>query len=74
MLLSGWARVGLGVALFIHEGMVRESAQPEVLIAAGGLLLMPEAKKFDQWYRRLRAMAAATVAADEAETEEEPAP
>jgi hypothetical protein len=65
---SALVRLGLGVALVVNEGLIRETAQLDVLAAGLGLLLTPEAVKFDRWLSRLRAMAAAEVAAEEEQT------
>lgn len=62
--LSAVVRLSLGVALVVHEGMIREQAQLDVLFLGASLLALPEAVKFDRWLTRLRALAVA----DEEET------
>lgn len=63
--VSALVRLSLGVALVVNEGLIRETAQLDVLAAGLGLLAMPEAYKFDRWLARLRALAAAEVAEQE---------
>lgn len=65
----GLVRMSLGVALIVHEGMIREQAQLDVIAAGLSLLVLPEAVKFDRWMARLRALAAA-----EAEDQDQAAP
>jgi len=63
--LHGLVRLSLGAALIVHEGMVRERAQWDVLVAGLGLLTLPDAVRFDRWMGRLRALAAAETNQDE---------
>ena len=65
--LHGLVRLSLGAALLVHEGMVRERAQWDVLVAGLGLLTLPDAVRFDRWMGRLRALAASEAAATEDE-------
>lgn len=46
---SRFVRLTLGVALIVNEGMVRTSAQWDVLMVGLGLLTGPEAIRFDRW-------------------------
>ena len=63
--LHGLVRLSLGAALIVHEGMVRERAQWDVLVAGLGLLTLPDAVRFDRWMGRLRALATAETNQDE---------
>lgn len=47
--MSRSTRLALGVALIINEGIVRESAQLDVLVTGLGLLGLPDVIRFDRW-------------------------
>jgi hypothetical protein len=47
-------RFALGAALIIHEGIIRPTAQVEVLATGLGLLAAPDLIRFDRWMERLR--------------------
>lgn len=47
--VSRSVRLALGVALIVNEGIIRPTAQLDVLATGIGLLGLPDVVRFDRW-------------------------